>query len=89
MNKMIVGGGDRCGTLRLLLPGCLLELKVVFALLFVVVHICHSPVGVDVDKPVALLVFNLVDALIDKLNLHEFTVQCTTGGVVSLSTKLA
>ena len=86
----MLGGCDLCGTLGLLLSGCWLELMVLFALIFVVIHNrCHGPVGVDADKSVTLPVLNLVDALVDKLNLHEFSVQCAGGGVISLTSKLA
>ena len=69
------GLGDLCGTIGCLLFGCRLELKVMFALIFVVIHNrCHGPVGVDADESVTLPVLNLVDALVDKLNLHAFSV---------------
>ena len=52
------------------LLGCVLELGVKLDLVFVVTDSrCHGPEGVDVDEPVRLPVFNLVDALIDKINL--------------------
>ena len=92
MNKMNVGGrgGDLCDTLGRLLFGCRHELKVTCALILVFIHNrCHGPVGVDADESVTHPVLNLVDAPVDKLNLHEFSVQCAGGGVIALSTKLA
>ena len=84
MNKVNdVGGG--C-----LLFGLRLELKVMCTLILVVSHNrCHGTVGVDADEAVALPVLDLIDALVDKLNLHESTVQCAGGGVISLTLKLA
>ena len=70
MNKMNVVRGNRCGSLRPSLHGRLLELKVMFALIFVAIHICHGPVGADFNEPVALPVFNLIAALVDKLILN-------------------
>ena len=84
MNKVNdVGGG--C-----LLFGLRLELKVMCTLILVVSHNrCHGTVGVDADEAVTLPVLDLIDALVDKLNLHESTVQCAGGGVISLTSKLA
>ena len=86
MNKVNVffGGGGR------LLFGLRLELKVMCALILVVSYNrCHGLVGVDADEAVTLPVLNLIDALVDKLNLHESPVQCAGGRVISLSSKLA
>ena len=75
---------------RCLLFGLRLELEVNCILILVVSHNrCHGTVGVDADEAVALPVLDLIDALVDKLNLHESTVQCAGGGVIALSTKLA